>query len=53
MAKSEAGNVRSLMNQKTPRRIVIITCAEAHGVDYDYDVIVNAYLVKAVPASAS
>jgi hypothetical protein len=46
VAKAQAGNVRSLMNEKTPRRIVMITCAEAHGVDYDYDVIVNAYLTQ-------
>ncbi|WP_375500994.1 hypothetical protein [uncultured Jatrophihabitans sp.] len=49
VAKSAAGNVRSLMNEKTPKRIVIITCAEAHGVDYDYDVIINAYLTRSRP----
>ena len=49
VAKSQAGNVASLMNEKTPRRIVIITCAEAHGTDYDYDVIVNAYLSRSRP----
>ncbi len=53
VAKNQAGDVHSLMNQKTPRRVVIITCAEAHGIDYDYDIIVDAYLVKAVPSSAS
>ncbi|WP_375481154.1 hypothetical protein [uncultured Jatrophihabitans sp.] len=52
VAKSEAGNVASLMNEKTPRRIVIITCAEAHGTDYDYDVIVNAFLSRSRPLPA-
>ena len=49
VAKSQAGNVRSLMNEKTPNRIVMITCAEAHGTDYDYDVIINAYLTRSRP----
>lgn len=53
VAKNQAGNVRSLMNEKTPRRLVVITCAEAHGVDYDYDVILNAYLIKAVPTTGT
>ena len=49
VAKDQAGNVRSLMDEKTAKRIVIITCAEAHGVDYDYDVIINAYLTQSRP----
>ena len=52
VAKSQAGNVASLMNEKTPRRIVIITCAEAGGTDYDYDVIINAYLTQSRPLPA-
>ena len=49
VAKTQAGNVRSLMNERTPKRLVIITCAEANGTDYDYDVIISAYLTRSRP----
>jgi len=52
VAKPDAGYVRPLMAQHTRNRVVIITCGELHGVDYDYNVVVNAYLTspKATPA---
>src|SRR6476469_3171364 len=52
VAKPDAGYVRPLMAQHTRNRVVIITCGELHGVDYDYNVVVNAFLTssKATPA---
>lgn len=52
VAKSEAGYVRPLMAQHTRHRVVLITCGELNGVDYDYNIIVNAFLTssKATPA---
>jgi hypothetical protein len=32
------------MDSSIKNRIVIITCAERNGVDYDYNVVVDAYL---------
>ena len=46
--KSEAGNVKPLMNETTPNRIVIITCGELNHHDYDYNIIVEAYLTSSV-----
>ena len=48
VAKDQAGFVPTLMNQKVPHRIALITCAERNGVDYDYDVIVEAYLTESI-----
>jgi hypothetical protein len=50
VAKDQAGLVKRLMNQSTRRRVALITCAERKGVDYDYDVIVEAFLTAAAPA---
>ena len=52
VAKADAGYVRPLMAQHTRNRVVIITCGELHGVDYDYNIVVNAFLTssKATPA---
>jgi hypothetical protein len=44
VVKAQAGYVKPLMDSSTKNRIVIITCAERNGVDYDYNVIVDAYL---------
>lgn len=46
VSKSEAGYVRPLMDEHTRNRVVIITCGELHGVDYDYNIIVNAFLAS-------
>lgn len=45
VGKLDARGVASLMNTKIPNRIVIITCAVAHGVDLPQNVIVYADLV--------
>lgn len=44
VAKSQAASVAPLMNEAAKQRVVIITCAELNGVDYDYNVIVQARL---------
>ena len=52
VSKADAGYVRPLMAQHTKNRVVIITCGELHGVDYDYNIIVNAFLTSARATSA-
>lgn len=47
VAKEDAGYVRPLMAQHTRNRVVIITCGELHGVDYDYNIVVDAFLTSA------
>ncbi len=46
VVKSQAGYVKPLMDSSIKNRIVIITCAERNGVDYDYNVVVDAYLYR-------
>ncbi len=46
VAKQDAGYVHPLMAEHTKNRVVIITCGELHGVDYDYNIIVNAFLTS-------
>jgi hypothetical protein len=46
VAKEDAGYVRPLMAQHTKNRVVIITCGELHGADFDYNIIVNAFLTS-------
>jgi hypothetical protein len=43
--KSQAGNVKSL-TANTPNRLVLITCGVKRGVDVDYNIIVDAYLMS-------
>jgi hypothetical protein len=52
VAKEDAGYVRPLMAQRTRNRVVIITCGELHGVDYDYNIIVNAFLTSSQATNA-
>ncbi|MCW2602088.1 MAG: putative secreted protein, partial [Pseudonocardiales bacterium] len=49
VAKSQAGNVQSLM-ANSPDRVVIITCAVKDGVDLDYNVIVEAQIHSSAAA---
>jgi hypothetical protein len=46
VAKSDAGYIQPLMNQHTRNRVVIITCGELNHVDYDYNIIVSAFLTS-------
>jgi hypothetical protein len=45
--KSQAGYIGSLMDEHIPDRVVLITCAELHGVDYEYNIVANAFLTTA------
>ena len=46
VAKDQAGYVQPLMNTTIPNRVVIITCGELNHHDYDYNIIVDAYLTS-------
>lgn len=46
--KSQAGTIGSLMDEHTRNRVVLITCAELGGVDYDHNIIVNAFLTSSL-----
>ena len=48
VSKSQAGYVAPLMDQSIPNRVVIITCGELNHKDYDYNIIVDAYLTSSV-----
>lgn len=50
--KSQAGNVQPLMNESTPNRVVIITCGELKHHDYDYNIIVDAFLSSSIATNA-
>ena len=50
VSKNQAGYVQPLMNQTIPNRVVIITCGELNHRDYDYNIIVDAYLAGSVSA---
>lgn len=53
VAKDQAGNVAPLMAEHTRNRVVIITCGELNAVDYDYNIIVEAYLTSSVAVRPS
>jgi hypothetical protein len=42
--KLDLGRIARVVNQKIRNRVVLITCAERHGVDYDYNVVLEASL---------
>jgi hypothetical protein len=46
VAKSQAADVAPLMDEKTPNRLVIITCGVDNGQDVDVNIIVNATLTS-------
>ena len=48
VAKAAAANVPTLMNEHTRNRVVIITCGQLRHVDYDYNVIVEAFLTSSI-----
>ncbi|HEU5005458.1 MAG TPA: sortase [Jatrophihabitantaceae bacterium] len=52
VSKERAADVHSVMNERTPGRIVLITCGVRDGVDVDVNVIAYATLVRAVAAPA-
>ena len=50
VSKSHAGLVHSVMDEHVKNRVLIITCGENHGIDYHYDVIIEAFLTAARPS---
>ena len=42
--KDQLGFITSWLNPKVPDRVLLTTCAELNGVDYDYNIILNAGL---------
>ena len=50
VSKERAGDVKSVMADRTPNRVVLITCGVRDGVDVDVNVIAYATLVRAVAA---
>ncbi|MHA3702620.1 sortase domain-containing protein [Jatrophihabitans sp. YIM 134969] len=50
VSKSQAANVAPLMAEKTPNRVVIITCGVDDGQDVDVNIIVNATLTSSQKA---
>jgi hypothetical protein len=47
VAKSQAGDVKSVM-ANSPNRVVLITCGVKNGVDVNYNIIVEAYLMSSL-----
>lgn len=46
VSKQTAADVKSVMAEHTPNRVVLITCGELGSKDYDYNIIVYAHLVS-------
>lgn len=44
--KLDLGAISSWLNDRVPGRVVLTTCAERGGVDYDYNVVIEAYLAS-------
>jgi hypothetical protein len=44
--KRQLGLIKSAIDPTIPKRVVVITCAELNGTDYDYNVVLNAFLVS-------
>lgn len=53
IGKLDLGHLQSAMDQNAPNRVVLITCAERHGVDYDYNIVLYAKLYSSVKAPPS
>lgn len=53
VGKLDLGQVKSAMNQQVRNRVVVITCAERKGVDYDYNIVLYAKLYSSVRAAPS
>jgi hypothetical protein len=47
--KNKLGWIGEFQDESIRNRIVLTTCSELHGTDYDYNVVIEAYLVAARP----
>jgi hypothetical protein len=50
--KQKLGNIARVMNERIRNRVLLITCAELHGVDYDYNIVLDARLVSSRSAKS-
>jgi hypothetical protein len=50
--KLRLGDIARIMDQNVRNRVVLITCAELHGVDYDYNIVLDARLVSSKASTA-
>jgi hypothetical protein len=46
--KNQLGFITSWLDEHVPHRVLLTTCAERNGVDYDYNVVFEAYLASSV-----
>jgi hypothetical protein len=46
VSKEQAGNITHLVDQNVKNRVVLITCSELNHVDYDYNIVAEAYLMS-------
>jgi hypothetical protein len=44
--KMKLGNIAQVMNQRIHNRVLLITCAELNGVDYHYNIVLDARLIS-------
>jgi hypothetical protein len=51
--KMKLGSITRVMDQHIRNRVVVITCAELHGVDYNYNIVLDARLVSSRRTSAT
>jgi hypothetical protein len=51
--KMKLGSITRVMDQHIRNRVVVITCAELHGVDYDYNIVLDARLVSSRRTSSA
>jgi hypothetical protein len=49
--KLKLGLIKPVMNQQIRNRVLLITCAELHGRDYEYNIVLSAYLVSSKRAT--
>jgi hypothetical protein len=50
--KLKLGYVKSIMDPHVRNRVVLFTCAELHGVDYNYNIVLDARLVSSRSTSS-
>jgi hypothetical protein len=51
--KLKLGSITRIMNEQIPKRVVVITCAELNGVDYEYNIILDARLIASRKAATT
>ncbi len=51
--KLKLGNIARILDQHIRNRVVVITCAERNGVDYDYNIVLDARLISSRATAAT